>query len=245
MTSMNGLTFVRSIRLCAAGLVFTLIGGCGGLLPKATPQPSFYSLDRASAEPRATTRVRSTGSIAAPTLVVNPPHAAAGFDSRRIIYIREAHKLEYFAHGEWVDTLTRMLAPLIVAAVENGGTFRAVVLTPTAAVGDMRPDTEIVRLQQNFDGQPSRVRFTLRATMVDNVTRAVLALREFDATVAAASDDPYGGVVAANRAVQTVLEQLAGFCAETAGYWHSPGQPPGHHPATEVRKRTDANVPGR
>ena len=111
----------------------------------------------------------------------------------------------------------------------------------TAAVGDMRLDTEILRLQQNFDGQPSRVRFTLRATMVNNVTRAVLALREFDATVAAASDDPYGGVVAANRAVQTVLEQLAGFCAETAGYWHSLG----HHPAAEVRKRTDANVPGR
>ena len=214
----------------------TLIGGCGALLPKATPQPSFYSLDRASAEPRATTRVRSTGAIAAPTLVVNPPHAAAGFDSQRIIYVREAHKLEYFAHSEWVDTPARMLAPLIVAAVENDGTFRAVVLTPTAAAGDMRLDTEILRLQQNFDGQPSRVRFTLRATMVDNVTREVLAWREFDATVAAASDDPYGGVVAANRAVQSVVGQLASFCTEASAYWQ---------PAAEVRKRTDANVRGR
>ena len=234
---MKSWSFVRAIQLCAAGLVLTLIGGCGALLPKATPQPSFYSLDRASAEPRATTRVRSTGSIAAPTLVVNPPHAAAGFDSQRIIYVREAHKLEYFAHSEWVDTPARMLAPLIVAAVENDGTFRAVVLTPTAAAGDMRLDTEILRLQQNFDGQPSRVRFTLRATMVDNVTREVLAWREFDATVAAASDDPYGGVVAANRAVQSVVGQLASFCTEASAYW----QPP----AAEVRKRTDANVRGR
>ena len=151
--------------------------------------------------------------------------------------MREAHKLEYFAHSEWVDTPARMLAPLIVAAVENDGTFRAVVLTPTAAAGDMRLDTEILRLQQNFDGQPSRVRFTLRATMVDNVTREVLAWREFDATVAAASDDPYGGVVAANRAVQSVVRQLASFCTEASAYW----QPP----TAEVRKRTDANVRGR
>ena len=215
----------------------TLIGGCGALLPKATPQSSFYSLDRASAEPRATPRVAPPGSIEAPTLVVNPPHAAAGFDSQRIIYVREAHKLEYFAHSEWVDTPARMLAPLIVAAAENGGTFRAVVLTPSAAAGDMRLDTEIARLQQNFDVQPSRVRFTLRAYMVDNVTREVLAWREFDETVAAASDDPYGGVVAANRAVQSVVDQLARFCTEAAGNWH--------RSAADVRKRSDANVLGR
>ena len=86
----------------------------------------------------------------APTLIINPPHAAAGFDSPRIIYVRETHKLEYFAHSEWVDTPARMLAPLIVAAVENSGAFRAVVLTPSAAAGDLRLDTEIIRLQHEF-----------------------------------------------------------------------------------------------
>jgi len=65
--------------------------------------------------------------------------------------------------NEWVDTPARMLAPLIVAAVENSGTFRAVVLTPSAATGDLRLDTGIMRLQHDFGSQPSRVRFTLRA----------------------------------------------------------------------------------
>jgi hypothetical protein len=68
------------------------------------------------------------------------------------------------------------------------------------------------------------VRFTLRAYIVDNTTRRVLAWREFDETFAAASEDPYGGVVAANRAVQSVLEQLASFCAEAAANWHPPGK---------------------
>jgi cholesterol transport system auxiliary component len=202
--------FIHRCQLSVAGLLLTLVGGCSALNPAATPHPSFYSLDSVRIETRA------TPSPTAPTLIVNPPHAASGFDSQRIIYVRAAHQLEYFAHSEWVDTPARMLAPLILSAVEHSGAFRAVVLTPSAAAGDMRLDTEIVRLQHEFASQPSRVRFTLRAYLVENTTRQVLAWREFDETVIATSEDPYGGVVAANLAVQSVLQQLASYCAEVA-----------------------------
>ena len=149
-------------------------------------------------------------------MIVSPPHAAAGFDSQRIMYARQANQLEYFAHNEWIDTPARMLAPLIVAAVESSGAFRAVVQTPSPAAGDMRLDTEILRLQHEFLSAPSQVRFTLRAYLVESATRRVIASREFEAAVSAASEDPYGGVVAANRAVQTVLDSLSAFCAEAA-----------------------------
>ena len=234
---MNSSSLARRWRLCVAGLSLTLAGGCGALHPTATPRSSFYSLDGGRTEARAAMRAPATLSMAAPTLIVNPSYAASGFDSQRIIYVREAHKLEYYAHNEWVDTPARMLAPLIVAAVENSGMFRAVVLTPSAAAGDLRLDTEILRLQQEFGSQPSHVRFTLRAYLVDNKTRRVLARREFDETVAAASEDPYGGVVAANRAVQAVLEHLASFCTEAARDW----QPP----VAEVPKRTEGSLLGR
>jgi cholesterol transport system auxiliary component len=160
-------------------------------------------------------------------LTINPPLAAAGFDSPRIIYVREAHKLEYFAHSEWVDPPARMLAPLLVAALERSGAFRAVVLTPSAAAGDLRLDTEIIRLQQEFGPRPSRVRFTLRAYLVDDKTRRPLGWWEFDATVPAASDDPYGGVVAANHAVQAVLEELSEYCAEAVRGWSRERAVPG------------------
>lgn len=230
-------SFALPGRIWAAGLLLVLVGGCGALRPTATPQPGFYSLDNAWIEARAATRSPATLSVGGPTLIVNPPHAASGFDSQRIIYVREAHKLEYFAHNEWVDTPARMLAPLIVAAVETSGAFRAVVPTPSAAAGDLRLDTKITRLQHDFASQPSRVRFTLRANIVDNRTRQVLALREFDETVAAANETPYGGVVAANHAVQTVLEQLARFCADAAANWHPPG--------AEAPKAAEGGVSGR
>lgn len=204
-------------RLGGAGLLLLLLGACGILDTTREARPAFYSLY--GARPGALSSIPAPRSISAPTLIVNPPHAAPGFDSHRIIYVREPHQLEYFARSEWIDTPARMIAPSIVAALENTGAFGAVVMTPSVAAGDLRLDVEILRLQHEFASAPSRVRFTLRAYLVDNETRQVLAWREFDETVAAEQDDPYGGVVAANRAVQNVMERLASFCAKAAGIW--------------------------
>ena len=210
MNTMPKISVTPCCRLLAAALSLLVLTACSALGPAATPHPTFYTLDNARAAAPA------PAAAAAPTLIINPTHAASGFDSPRIIYLREPHKLEYFASSEWIDPPARMLTPLLAAALESSGAFRAVVLTPSAAAGDLRLDTEIIRLQHEFQSQPSRVRFTLRAYLIEDKTRRVLAWREFDATVAAASENPYGGVLAANRAVQTVLDELSVFCAETA-----------------------------
>lgn len=210
---------MNAIRLVQAALLGAMaLSGCTALSPSATPPPSFYTLElarggtgRASPAP--------AGSESAPVLqvlIVRPPHAAAGYDSQRIVYQREAHKLEYFAHSEWVDTPARMLTPLLVSALERSGAFRAVALTPSSAAGDIRLDTEVLRLQHDFTTRPSRVRFTLRATLVDERTRRVLAWREIESEAPAGSDDPAGGVAAANIAVQSALASLAAFCADAA-----------------------------
>jgi cholesterol transport system auxiliary component len=214
MKVMHQQALAKQGRLLAAGLSLMALCACSALRPTPTPPPAFYALDNARVA--APVSASTSAPAATPTLIINPAHAASGFDSPRIIYVREPHKLEYFAHSEWVDPPARMLGPLLVAAIESTGAFRAVVLTPGAAAGDLRLDTEIIRLQHEFQTGPSRVRFTLRATLVDDKTRRVLAWHEFDAAVPAASEDPYGGVVAANRAVQTVLQELSNFCAETA-----------------------------
>lgn len=195
-----------------AALALVLISGCDALRPAVAPHPNFFSLAGARKPGPGVPRAPAT----ALTLVVSSPHAAAGFDSQHMMYVRQASQLEYYAHNEWIDTPARMLAPLIVAAVEQSGAFRAVVQTPSTVAGDIRLDTEVMRLQHEFLSTPSRVRFTLRAYLVDNATRRVLASHEFEAVADASSDDPYGGVMAAHEAVRTVLEDLASFCAETA-----------------------------
>ncbi len=55
------------------------------------------------------------------------------------------------------------------------------------------------------------MRFAVRAHVEDMATRRVLASREFEASVVAASENAQGGAQAANQAVQSVLDQLAAF----------------------------------
>jgi cholesterol transport system auxiliary component len=124
---------------------------------------------------------------AGPTLVISPVRAASGFDSQRIIYVREPHKLEYFARSEWIDTPARMLGPLLVASITHTGAFKAVVMTPGSASGELRL-TPSVRLLSPNPTQPCAVRCA-RIWW----SRKVLAWREFDGEAAATRDDPYAG----------------------------------------------------
>ena len=211
----------RLWRYLAAGLALGWMLGCSALRPSTTPPPAFYTLDAAGSAASAAPAMAPQAAASAPVLIINPPHAAAGFDSQRIIYLREPHRLEYFAHSEWVDPPARMLTPMLVSSMQSTGAFRAVVLTPSAAAGDLRLDTELIRLQQEFGTGDSATRFTLRATLVDDRTRRVLAWREFERAIPAPSADPYGGVLAANRAVQAVLDELAAFCAQAAHSWRA------------------------
>jgi cholesterol transport system auxiliary component len=172
-------------------------------------------LDDSVAEAPLTARSPQPGA-SAPTLIVNATRSSSGFDTVQIVYVRRANELEYFALNQWVDTPAQMLAPLIVRAIERTGVFRAVLLAPTAAAGELRLDTELVRMQQEFIGLPSRVRLTLRAVLIETATRRVIAWREFDASMPSASEDPYGGVAAANLAAHRVLSELAAFCAKAS-----------------------------
>ena len=146
-------------------------------------------------------------------MLVNTPSARSGFESARMIYLKNPHELDYFSQNQWVDSPARMLAPLLLQALESSAKYRAVIPARSPASADLRLDTEIVRLQHEFLTKPSQVRFTVRAQLVDLRSKSVLATREFEVTEAAASDDPYAGVIATNRAVKTLLQQLADFCA--------------------------------
>jgi cholesterol transport system auxiliary component len=200
----------RRAGIWPALAVFTaLLGGCSGsLLPKPPAPPTRFTLDVPG--PVAAPRPAAAG---APVLVVALPRAAPGFDSQRMLYLRRPQELEAYASNEWVDTPARMLAPLLVQSLQDSGAFSAVLLAPSAASGAWRLETELIRLQQDFGTQPSQVRLTLRAVLVDTTSRQVIAWREFDETVAAATDDAAGGAAAAHQATGRVLAALAAFCA--------------------------------
>lgn len=200
-------------------LLAPLLSACSGLLPKAAPLPSFYTLDQTATPTRPSVATAAPRQVVQPTLTVLPTRATAGFDSAHIIYTRDAHKLEYFAQSEWVDTPARMLSPLIAVTVERSAAWQAVVTAPSSASAHFSLHTELLRLQHDFTVQPSQVRFTLRAQLIDVATRRVVLSRDFDQTAVSTTEDARGGVVAAHRAVSTALDQLAQSLADAAAQW--------------------------
>ncbi|MBV5298347.1 MAG: membrane integrity-associated transporter subunit PqiC [Rhodoferax sp.] len=209
---------INSVARGAKGLAALLgafsLCACSVLSKTASPPPAFYALENS---PGLIAQQVSRAVNGPPlTLIISPPHAASGYDSQRIVYIRAAHQLEYFARSEWVDPPARMFGPLLVSAALQTGAFAAVVLASGTAAGDLRLNTDILKLQHNFQASPSRVQLTLRAYLTDEKTRRVLAWKEFSGEALATSDTPQGGVTAANQVVQQVLTELAQFLVDRA-----------------------------
>jgi len=196
--------------IAISAMLATLLAGCAAVQPPRMESPALYLLEARPAP-------AANGPQQNLVLAVNAPSARPGFDTPQMAYVRQAHKLEYYVKNRWADTPSRMLAPLLAQALEQSGSFRAVVRTTNPIPADLRLDTELIRLQQDFTTQPSRVELTLRAQLYDINNKKVLAVREFDAAENAASEDAYGGVIAANRALARVLGQLTDFCAAASG----------------------------
>lgn len=199
-----------------------LITGCNALISKSPLQTTYYSLERDQSKlPK---EFAPNGNLKLPTLIVNMPKENAGFDTRRMMYSRVPHQLEYFAKNEWIDSPAHMLQPLLVSAIEKTGGFKAVLPKYSLVKSDIRLESEIVQLIQIFNNKPSQVQFTLRATLIDNITNKVIAHREFDELTNAKSDDPSGGVLAANQVVTTALVKLSIFCQEAVIAWQAPSK---------------------
>jgi cholesterol transport system auxiliary component len=199
------------------GLLTLCLAGCSSLLaPAKSELPKRYSLDSLSG-PTMPNLPTQPAHPAARTLLVSMPHETVGFDSVHMIYLRQPHQLEYFAHSEWIDTPARMLLPRITESLGASGIFAAVLSGPASARADFVLDVQLLRLQQEFLTRPSQLHLTLRVVLLDNTRHQVLAWRELDSRVETSTENAFGGVLASHQAVQAVLQQLVAFCRDHGG----------------------------
>jgi len=195
---------LSQLRLIFSLFFVVLLSSCSFLSADTPPKHYFIAIDPAPAP--------ETVEASGKTILISIPQATSGFDTRQMVYIDTPYVLEHYRDNLWVDTPARLLLPLIVQSLEATGKFGAVLsATSSPILGQLRLDSEIIRLQQEFLEPPSRVRFTLRVQLLDMTQRAILDTKVFDVTEIAPTPDAAGGVVATNRAVQVVLEQLAEF----------------------------------
>ena len=195
------------VRLIAGLLVLVgFVGGCSVL-----PKPAPVTVDQYVLE-YTPSRVAVASVDDMPVLIVTATRAHGGYDTHRIAYMKQAFGLRYYTRSRWADTPARMLAPLTADAMQATGQFQALYAVPGSIAADYRLDTELIRFHQDFTQQPSVVHVTMRAQLIDLQESRVVATQQFDVVEPAATDDSYGGVVAANKAVSLLLDELAQFC---------------------------------
>jgi cholesterol transport system auxiliary component len=147
-------------------------------------------------------------------LLISPPKAQAGFDTAQMIYLLRPYEIKYYAFSQWADTPAHLLQRILIENFDKAGLWSAVLSAPSLLPAQYRLDTDNLILEQQFFSAPSRIRFALRAQIVDLKKPVIIASRRFELFETAPSDDPYGGVQAANRAVEKLVTQIAEWLAE-------------------------------
>lgn len=190
-----------------AALVPFLLAAAGCLSPRGDAAPVHtyqLSLDDRTGEARPL-------DVNGPVLLVSPPQSHPGFETPRMIYVKRPYELEFYSVNQWADAPARLFAPVLVHALGQTGTWRAVVLLPNSVRGDYRLEASGFAVQQEFLQQPSRVRVTVRTQLVEMKESRIVSSRSFDVTEDAPSEDAYGGVLAANRATAKLLDHIASW----------------------------------
>ena len=147
--------------------------------------------------------------IGAAVLLVPQPKAQAGFDTPRMAYLLRPYEINYYAFNQWADTPARLFHQVLVENLDKAGAWRAVVQTPGTVPAQYRLDCDNLILEQQFFSNPSRIRLALRAQLIETKKQTILASRYFELLVPAPSEDPYGGVLAANQATMKLLTEMA------------------------------------
>ena len=189
-----------------------LIGACS-LGPTETTAPRTYFLNpEISWKNPHGYRER----IGTTVLLITQPKAQAGFDTARMVYLLRPYEVNYYAFNQWSDTPARLLHRIMVENLDKTGLWRAVLQTPGTVPAQYRLDSDNLILEQQFLSRPSRVRLALRGQIFDTKKSAILDTRYFELFETAASDDAYGGVLAANRAAEKLLVEMAEWLSTVA-----------------------------
>jgi cholesterol transport system auxiliary component len=181
-----------------------LLSACAlGPIETNAPRTFFLNPEIAWNNPR-TRGERSATAV----LLVTQPKAQPGFDTARMAYLLRPYEVNYYAFNQWADTPARMLQRVMVENLEKSGQWSAVLQAPGGVPAQYRLECDSRVLEQQFFAQPSRVRLALRAQLIETKRQSILAIRSFELFEAAPSDDPYGGVLAANRASARLITEM-------------------------------------
>lgn len=190
-------------------IIFAVISvtACGPIATKPLNTYTISSLKKYVKSSRHRTRL---------TLLVSNPIAAPGYRTSAMIYMRTPFELDSFADNRWVAPPAQMLLPMIVRALRNKNYFAAVASPPFSGITNFRLDTELIKLQQEFLLPTSVIRLVVQTSLINNASNRVVASQQFEVVIPTTENNPYGGVLAANKGAAIICRKIAQFVVRRA-----------------------------
>lgn len=185
-------------------VIFSLLTGCSFFTVKTTPDSTYILSDLPKAP-----KSHPSGL----TLLVSPIETDPVYNTAQIAYTNKPYQISYFSKNGWAQPPAQMLQPLLVQTLQNTHFFHAV--TTATLQYDYALTVHLVELRQIFLCQSSFVRMKLRAQIMSAATGKIAGTKTITIIRNAPSNNPYGGVIAANRASSDALFQLARFTLRT------------------------------
>lgn len=198
----------KILFLSVLSVILFLTTGCLGPV-KAEPRQT-YTLNQVPTDIPQSKNTRKT-------LLVTVPRAESGYETSKMAYVKtNPYEIHYFSQNRWVASPANLMLPLFVDTLQKTGAYHAVVSPPFSGLTDLRLDTDLILFQQDFSKNPSQVTITLRAQLVDSESQTVISMKTFTVTKATMTNDPAGGVKAANQAMADLLRQVAAFAVASS-----------------------------
>ena len=144
-------------------------------------------------------------------LSVSPVVATYGFESNEMIYQPASYQFAAFSENAWFAPPAVMISPLIMKTLRQTHHFAGVVSSSSGASAYLL-NTHLIALYQDFTVNPSQVVLILNLTLIDEKTgKILLSDQEISERVPSQKNTPYGGVVAANQALDQALIKMVKF----------------------------------
>jgi cholesterol transport system auxiliary component len=203
---MNSTT--TATRGLALLLLAVMVAGCGGLFGQKNDEPvqSYMFAPR---------EFRQIGDVDAEVILLVAPVQSVGHDHLQMTYTLRPYERTHYAFSRWADTPPRMVEPLVVQAMEASGLFKAVVDVTSSVPAEYRLDLDLLVLQHEFHTDPSQGRMVIRGQLNHIDGNRIIGTRLFQATAPAPSENAYGGVLAINLALESILADMAAWVHES------------------------------
>lgn len=214
---------IRALRLAAACAgMLAVTAGCSGLFTSKAPVSRAYMLRPAVVAPAAAEAAAGGAPATKPpftgTLRVPRPNPAPGFETDRILLLREGRELDYYATGHWAGPIPDLVGALAVESLRRAQLFDGVYSEGAPIRTDYFLQIAIREFVADYgagEGAPV-ARVVLDCTLARRLDRSVIAAFTAEGTSPAAANRMTEVVAAYEAALQQALGSASASLAAAA-----------------------------